>query len=241
MRHTFLAALVAAAVAGSTSAYAVPGFSIAGSVGGAPTGVTHENFDSCSLGMGVSCTTPSGIVVTSVSDGGIVMGSSAGLYAAPFLSGSNGVGFGPGGTTQPAGPDATPYLAAGATSTSPGANVTLTLPGLERYIGILWGSVDTFNTLSLYNGSTLVGTITGSDVTAAPDGNQGVNGTLYVNINALSSAFAFDTVVLTSTSHTFEADNVAFNPSPIPEPAGFALLGVGFAGLGLARGRRSAS
>src|SRR4051812_10128281 len=69
------------------------------------------------------------------------------------------------------GPDATPYLSTGTSS------VTLTLPGQEKYVGLLWGSVDGYNTLRLYNRSTLVGTITGSDATSSANGNQGALGT----------------------------------------------------------------
>ena len=42
------------------------------------------------------------------------------------------------------GPDTTTYLTTGIGS------VTLTLPGPEKYFGLLWGSVDTYNTLSFY-------------------------------------------------------------------------------------------
>ncbi len=168
----------------------------------------------------------------------MVQDSVSGLYAAPYLSGGNGSGFGPGGTDQADGPDATPYITAGSTGANPNSAVTLVFPSLEQYMGILWGSVDTYNTLSLYNGDTLVGTITGSDVIASPDGNQGVDGTVYVNIDALSSAYAFNTAVLTSSQFAFEADNLAFNRTPVPEPAGVAVLGLGLVAIGAARARK---
>ena len=138
------------------------------------------------LGTVTNVATPSGVIVTTTPSAGVVQGGVSGLYAAPYLSGGNGSGFGPGGTDQADGPDATPYITAGSTGANPNSAVTLVFPSLEQYMGILWGSVDTYNTLSLYNGDTLVGTITGSDVIASPDGNQGVDGTVYVNIDALS-------------------------------------------------------
>lgn len=238
MRHVLLPALAAAALVASTSAYAVPGYSISGSVGGAPTGVTYENFDSLPLGTVTNALTPSGAIVTTTPDAGIVQGGAGGVYAAPYLSGGNGNGFGPGGSDQADGPDATTYLAAGSTGSHPGASIAIQLPSLDQYMGLLWGSVDNYNTLSLYNGDVLVGTITGSDVTASPDGDQGMNGTLYVNIDALSPAYAFNRAVLTSSQYTFEADNLAFNPTPVPEPAGIAFMGLGVAALGLLRARR---
>ena len=91
-----------------------------------------------------------------------MQGSLSNVYAAPYLSGSNGTQFG----DSTNGPDATTYLTTG------GGSVTLTLPGHESYIGLLWGSVDSYNTLTLYNGSIVVGTVTGSDVATNADGNQ---------------------------------------------------------------------
>ena len=132
------------------------------------------------------------------------------------------------------GPDATTYLTTGIGS------VTLTLPGQEMYVGLLWGSVDNYNTLSLYNGATLVGTVTGTDVTASANGDQGEFGTFYVNINSTES---FNSIVATSSSYAFEFDNVAFNPTSVPEPSTFVLSligGVGVIGFNLMRKNRSA-
>ena len=141
-----------------------------------------------------------------------MQGSQSGVYAAPYLSNGNGTLFGDPNN----GPDATTYLTTGIGS------VTLTLPGEEMYLGLLWGSVDNYNTLSLYNGATLIGSVTGTDVTASANGDQGEFGTFYVNINSTQS---FDTVVATSSSYAFEFDNVAFNPTAVPEPSTFILSG----------------
>ena len=144
------------------------------------------------------------------------------------------------------GVDLTPYLTTGSTGAVAGATTTLQLPGLEKYFEILWGSVDNYNTLSFYNGATLVGAITGSDVTGSPNGDQGVNGTLYVNITATGGT-AFDRVVAASSQYAFEFDNVAFNRSipidrsiPAPEPFSLSIMGTGLLGLILGRRRRGA-
>ncbi len=200
------------------------GLLIDSSVGGAPTGVNYANFDGLPLGAtgGVS----NGIIVSFTGDGQAVQGSQSGLYAAPYLSSGNGTPFG----DPTNGPDATTYLTTGVGS------VTLALPGEEKYVGLLWGSVDSYNTLSLYNGLTLVGTVTGTDVEAGANGDQGQFGTFYVNINSTGS---FDRLVATSSSYAFEFDNVAYNTSAVPEPSSFVLALIGVIGTaGYAKVRR---
>jgi hypothetical protein len=174
------------------------------------------------------------VLVNSTPDGGVVSGDGPGLYAPPFLSGGNGVHFGNplnGSNNQADGADATPYLTSGAPGTA-GSFVSLTFPGNELYVGLLWGSVDspsapysTANTLSFYDASnTLIGIVTGDDVLASPNGDQGVLGTVYVNI---VSDTPFARVVATSNPlHAFEFDNVAYNPSglgAVPEASSVAI------------------
>jgi hypothetical protein len=164
--------------------------------------------------VGAAGGTSNGVAVSFGGDGQAVQGSQSGVYAAPYLSNGNGTLFGDPNN----GPDTTTYLTTGVGS------VTLTLPGQEKYVGLLWGSVDTYNTLSLYNGATLVGTATGTDVTSNANGNQGEFGTFYVNINSTDS---FNRVVATSSSYAFEFDNVAYNPTAVPEPSSFILALIG--------------
>ena len=198
---------------------------ITGSVGGVPNGADiYENFDAVPLG-GADFTTANGIMVSFGNAGQAVQGSVSGQYAAPYLSGGNGFNFG----SQADGADATTYLTSGSTTSNGAANVTLTLVGPTRYMGLLWGSVDAYNTLTFYtdNGTTQVGQFTGTDVTALANGDQGATGTFYVNINLSDS---FTSVVATSSSFAFEFDNVAFSAAPlqVPEPgvAGVFLLGL---------------
>ena len=206
------------------------------SVGGVPSGAdVYENFDSVALGGG-TYTTSNGIIVTFGGGGQAVHGALSGRYAAPFLSGNNGYNFG----SQMDGADTSTYLATGAA----GSSVTLALVGPTRYMGLLWGSVDAYNTLTFFtdNGATQVGQFTGADVTAAANGNQGAAGTFYVNINLSDS---FTSVVATSSAYAFEFDNVAFSAGPhrVPEPGtvGVFLLGLLLVGSAYRfKGRRQA-
>ena len=62
-----------------------------GSVGGAPTGTNKWNMDDA---------LPAGLTYSVIAGGEIVSGALSGQYAAPFLSGGNGAGFGLGGGDQ---------------------------------------------------------------------------------------------------------------------------------------------
>ena len=235
--NKLLATIAVAALAISLTAAAQAGVTVTASVGGAPGGSIHDNLDGLALGSagGVTAT---GIDVSFAGTGQVVIGSSSGVYAAPFLSGNNGSGFG--SPNQGNGVDLTNYISAGGTS-SPGgtAGVTLVLPGEVHSFGLLWGSIDTYNTLELFDGSTLVGTVTGSDAAAAastlPNGDQGTDGTAYVNI---SSTAAFDTVEAFSSSYAFEFDDVSYSRNGVPEPLTLSLFGVGVAGAAALRRRR---
>ncbi|BBE34616.1 PEP-CTERM sorting domain-containing protein [Sphingosinicella microcystinivorans] len=219
-------AIAFAAMLASTSASAAV---ISSSVGGVPVGANvYESFDA----IGPGGTTASGITVSfSGTDAGTAsLPNVSGKYAAPFVSGGNGTPF---GNAQADGKDVTQYLTTGI------GRVTLELGDNHQYFGILWGSVDAYNTLAFYAGDMLLFTYSGSDVAAVANGDQGAAGTYYVNIN---SDTAFNKVVASSSGYSFEFDNVALAYKPItdvPEPGALALFGLGAIGLAAARRRKA--
>lgn len=104
------------------------------------------------------------------------------------------------------------------------------------YYGFRWGTIDFYNTVSFYNGSTLLLSLTGTDVT---NGSGGLTAG-YFNVYA-GAGESITRVVLESSRSSLESDNHAvhfmsqsFAPyapiASVPEPSTYALL---LAGLGL--------
>jgi hypothetical protein len=202
-------------------------------------GMNYVNFDNLTLttvtgsqsAAFVNASVGGTIGVSYVTDGGVVSGATSSVYAPPSLSGTNNLYF---ESTTPVGPDGTHYMTAGGLVGPPASSVTLNFGSQGyNYLGLLWGSVDTYNSLTFYAGSHQVGTLTGSSVLTPPNGDQGVSGTAYINIG---TSFAFNRVVLTSTQHAFEFDNVAFGAigsvpplfGTVPEPASVVMFGTAF-------------
>ena len=127
---------------------------LSASVGGVPAGAgVYENFDSLAATGGLSA---KGITVSFSGSGAgtATLPDAPGQYAAPFISSGNGAPF---GNLQADGPDQTQYLTTGI------GQVSLQLDEYHQYFGLLWGSVDDYNTLSFYDGTTLLFNFTGLD------------------------------------------------------------------------------
>lgn len=210
-------------------------------IGGVPIGADqYFNFNDAPVGLvgssgswvSDSMDSTDTVTVTATPNALIVQGAVSGQYAAPYLSGGQGTLFG----AQPDGADTTTYLTSG-TYPNPGGMVKLQFSGPQRYLGLLWGSVDNYNTLEFYMGTTLIGSVVGDDVAAGNNGNQGAIGTRYVNIN---SDVDFDNVIAKSSQFAFEFDNVAIKRTNIPDGGStLALVGISVAALGLFRWRKA--
>ena len=156
-------------------------------------------------------------------------GSSLGLYAEPY-----------GDTTQ--------YL----TVQPHGPNETVTFGNTYTTLGLYWGSMDDYNSIQLFNGTTPLDTITGTQAALAipASGAQGLQtdyaNNRFITISNIDGVGAgFTSIVLNSTSNSFELDNLSWGNNSItgrfsatPLPPAVTLFSAGLALLGFAGMRR---
>jgi hypothetical protein len=171
--------------------------------------------------------------------GSTVIDFNSGLPSDPSFSGSGSLfglytGSQSGVAAAPFGDD-TQYYSTGAGTT------TVTFDETSTYLGLLWGSVDGYNGIEFYDGSTLIGTIGGSAIRNPANGDQGIGGTFYVNFEV---AGGFNKIKLISTGYSFEIDDLAYGAeyeriADVPEPTSILLAGASLFALGYARRRRA--
>jgi fibronectin-binding autotransporter adhesin len=194
-------------------------------------GLPTETFDSvgqvvgspANNGAGPSSTFGStllpGATFSGTGNAGVTNGPFPGITAPPFV--------GP----FPGSADATNYLSVGL-----GGMETITFLTAQNTFGLYWGSVDPTNTLTFNNG--LV--VTGSSIALLfPTGNQadfGSNG--YIQFTGLDP---FTSVTFSSpVQNAFEVDNISagFIAPGVPEPSTWAMMILGFMGVGFLAYRR---
>lgn len=131
---------------------------------------------------------------------GVYHGSVTGVAAAPWTY---------------SGADKSNYLAA-----EPGGNVIFNYASQQKYFGLNWGSVDSYNTLSFYNGNQIVESVTGAQIKSNANGSQNADGSDIVNFNFTNGA-SFNKVVFTDNSNpAFEFDTIAYSQQNIPLTTG---------------------
>lgn len=128
-------------------------------------------------------------------------------------------------------PSGTPYL-----SVLSGGSATYTFAAPVTAFQFDWGSIDTYNTLTI-NGSSSTIIVPGSNFINPANGDQvsaGTNGRFTVSGTAGET---FTSVTFSSSGNSFEVDNLAV-AGAVPEPATWALMMLGFGGLGAAMRRK---
>ncbi len=100
-----------------------------------------------------------------------------------------------------------------------GSTLTMNFGGPQIYFGLLWGSVSDGNTLTFYNGTTSVYTLTADELETLYSANA--QGNYYVSINIPGG---YTSVIASSTSGGFEFANVTYADSIVTDP--FAGSGV---------------
>ena len=124
-----------------------------------------------------------------------------------------------------------PFLAAGPSSTSP---AVLTFLGGTSFLGLLWGSPDTYNVLTLRDNFNVDYVFTTASLGfPVQNGDQSFN--QYVQFVA-SAGTRISTATFASGIDAFETTQ--FSVTPVPEPETYALMLAGLAALGFVGRRR---
>jgi len=201
------------------------------------SGVFVETFSALNGGgnsQGCGLDTPAGLVSITGGSYGFRQGSTTGA-AAP-AGDSTCFAYGPaiGGKL----PDEVNINYSGLISTLGGGSSL-------NYLGLYYGSIDTYNDLIFYDADgNVITTITGTSLIALFKGTSGNktsdSSNIYVNL-FFSPDEQFTSFSFKTTGIAFEMDNVVvgFNVSAIPEPGSVALLGLGLAALGVTRRRKT--
>lgn len=146
--------------------------------------------------------------------------------------------------------DTTPYYAAGTLNASNGngttLTATLTYAAAQRGLVLLWGSIDSYNTIEFFSGVTSLFTFTGAELATLAGLVDPPN---YEEVALLAflgfGPTGFDSVSFSSTQAAFEfglsptADPLIPDVAPVPLPAAGLLLAVALGGLVAVRRRRA--
>ena len=155
---------------------------------------------------------------------------------------NNAPGTAAGISATPAG-DLTNYM-----SILGGKSETLAFATAQTSFGLYWGSIDAYNEVQFLLGNSSVATYFGNTLNAVPpvgsNGDQFNQLALSTNAYISFSGLTFDKVILSSSGNSFEFDNISYGggrtlfQNGIPEPSTWAMMILGFAGVGFMAYRR---
>jgi hypothetical protein len=117
-----------------------------------------------------------------------------------------------------------------------GGTATISLGGDVHRFQFDWGSVDSYNLLTINSSGADPVVVPGLSFPNAANGNQVDPGTNGVFTVWGTAGETFNSITLTSGSNSFEIDNLAV--ASVPEPATWGLMIMGFGGLGAVLRRR---
>jgi hypothetical protein len=118
-----------------------------------------------------------------------------------------------------------------------GRSETIAFNAAQSSFGLLWGSIDSYNTIQFFNGSTPVTTVINGGQLGFPINANGDQSSPDSNRYITFSGFDFTSVVLGSSQNSFEFDNIT-TVAAVPEASTWAMLIMGFMGVGFAAYRR---
>jgi PEP-CTERM motif len=140
-------------------------------------------------------------------------------------------------SAQPGFSDGSRYLSVGASGTS-----TLKSSIGFNVVSFFWGSIDTFNRVSLLDSSNnVIATFLGNDplIAAPANGNRALaTNNRRVTFTRTVGDAAIRAVRFQSQNNAFEVDNLVFQ-GPIPEPSTWMMLLAGFGLIGASLRRRN--
>ena len=126
----------------------------------------------------------------------------------------------------------TGFLAAGPTSSDP---AVLTFTGMVSYVSFLWGSPDTYNTLTVTDSNNVSTNFTATGL-GFPVTNGDQSFSTYVQFVASAGTTIRSLSFTSGGVDAFETAN--YTITPIPEPETYALMLAGLAALGFVSKRR---
>ena len=116
-----------------------------------------------------------------------------------------------------------------------GNTAVLTLNQLISGFSLDWGSIDAYNYIDVFYAGGMQ-TFSGALIPPA-NGNQNLPASNQRVSFAFNGPLNVSSIAFRSTQNSFEFDNVAIN-SAVPEPATWAMMLLGFGGIGFAMRRR---